>query len=185
MTGPAIPVSPQETGVIRVFALDLPDDQARALTLARRTEADDRRLAALLGVDDLDPVHVDVIAVDDLIDGGLPGYLTEALDAEEGPVTANAPMLAARQGWVVIVLSRAVAGRAPGLTPAPTLRLLATYRTARAAPDPVPLTATSAQGTLSGPPAPAGFALPRGLVLVLLALAAVASLAVAFSGGSR
>ena len=184
MTRPAIDVPASETGVIRVFALDLPDAEARRLTLARRAPEDDCRLAALLGAPGADLLQVDVIAIDDLIDGGLPWYLIEGIGADEAQVSADAAGLSARRGWIVIVLSRAVAGL--GLSPAPELSLLATYRTARPEADPQPVESASVLGGLADAPrqvAQGGFALPRGLVLWVLTAVVGAGLLLLLAGG--
>lgn len=110
-----------EHGVIRVFALEMRPEQAAFL---REPGAVDQ----MLGVEGLDPAQIDVIRLADLEDLGLAGYLTEGCGIPEDQIAPDRAKLAALTGYVLVLRSRAFGGRAVRLTPAPGLRLIASYR---------------------------------------------------------
>ncbi|MBL9057802.1 MAG: hypothetical protein JNJ84_16165 [Rhodobacteraceae bacterium] len=110
-----------ERHVLRVFALHLP-----AADLTRlRGNAD--LLAALLGVEALDPSGVEVFDLADLAGLGLAAYLVEGNGAAEGQIAADRDRLDALTGAVLILHSAAFDGRATRLHPDPRLRLIGTY----------------------------------------------------------
>lgn len=110
-------IPPGERGILRLFSLDMPAEQARFLT-------EPGAAAQMLGTDDLDPAQIDVIALDDLADIGLPQYLIDGFSIP--PDQINIPTLTTLTGHVLLVRSRAFKGRATTLTPAPQLALIAT-----------------------------------------------------------
>ncbi len=171
-----IPVAGGEAGLVRVFASPAGLDALRAAK-----EAGDARagavLAEALGAPALDPAFVDVLRAGDLAPLTLTDYLIEGIGVEAAAVERDRARLDALPG-AVVVLSRAVAGRAERLVPAPGLALVGTYPEDRPPASAPPLASDGARGTLGTPavpPAPAGpGGLPRGFVLVALALVAAA-----------
>ncbi|MFN3575739.1 MAG: hypothetical protein ACK4TJ_01940 [Tabrizicola sp.] len=104
---------------VRVFTANLgPDD-------LRRDKA--RVAAELLGDPDLDPAFIEIFDLSDLAGLGLPAYLTEGLGVPDATVAADRARLEALRGPVLILLSKALHGRALTLTPDPRLTLVATY----------------------------------------------------------
>lgn len=131
---------------IRVFAARLsPDDLRR----------DKARLAAeLLGDPDVDPAFIEIFDLADLSGLGLPAYLTEGLGVPDAAVAADRDRLEALRGPVLILLSKALHGRALTLTPDPRLTLVATYAEDRPPVHFEPLPTAAAEGTLAPDMAP-------------------------------
>lgn len=152
---------------VRVFAAKLsPDDLLR----------DKARLAAeLLGDPDLDPAFVEIFDLADLSGVGLSAYLTDGLGVPEKAIPDPA-RLDTLNGPVLILLSKALHGRAVTLTPDPRLTLVGTYAEERSPVHFEPLPTATAQGTLTADlptdrtpqrPFPAFFLL--GIALILTA----------------
>lgn len=118
-----IDIPARETGRIRVFALSMTDDEAKAL------ENDPASRAQALGAD-IDPDYVDVFPLSNLEGVGLAGFLIEG---NAIPPTQIAPdrdkldKLDGLGGWVLIVYSRAFRDAATVLKPGPALTLIGTY----------------------------------------------------------
>ncbi|MDK3072240.1 hypothetical protein QO034_03880 [Sedimentitalea sp. JM2-8] len=119
MTGP-VTVPANETGKLRLFALDMPAEQARALR-------DSGGIDGLLGVLQVDPAYVEIFLVKDLDGLGITGYLTEGCGIPQEQVAQDRTHLQALTGYVVLVFSRAFGGREVTLHPAAELELIATY----------------------------------------------------------
>jgi hypothetical protein len=134
---------------------------------------------AILGDPDLDPAYVELFYVADLSDIGLAGYLTEGLGIPEAELEADRARLDAVRGPVLVLLSKALHGRAVTLTPDPRLVLIGTYREDRPPVHFEPLPTASTQGVLSPPPLPAPPPQRPTLAFILLgiALALVAGVA--------
>jgi len=109
-----------ERGIVRVFALNMPPEQARFL---REPGAVDEHL----GTSPVDVAHVDIFPVSDLEELGLAGYLVEGCGIPEDELIADRDRLNAVTGWVLIVRSRAFGGRAVTLAPGPGLSLLGAW----------------------------------------------------------
>ena len=109
-----------EYGRIRVFALDMRAERAEFLREPGAAEQ-------VLGVSGLDPAQIDVIRIADLEDLGLAGYLTEGCGLGEDQIAPDRERLAALEGHVMVVRSRAFKGQAATLAPEPEVRLIATY----------------------------------------------------------
>ena len=123
MTGPRpdpLRVRAGEAGVVRLFALDLPPEQARFLR-------DAAAAAQALGVEALDPAQVEVFPVADLDGLGLEGYLAEGFGIGEDQLAPDRDPLREVAGWVMVVRSRAFAGKGAQLRPAPGIRPLGAY----------------------------------------------------------
>jgi len=109
-------ILPGERGILRLFVLDLPPQQAR--------DMNDQTAANLLGVDDLDPGQIDIIDLADLTGIGLAQYLAEGFAIS--PDQLDRASLDALIGHVLIIRSPAFRGRAATLAPSPQLTLVAT-----------------------------------------------------------
>ena len=119
MTDP-LTVRAGEKGVVRLFGLDMPPEQARFL---REPGA----AAQVLGVPDLDPDQVEVFAIADLEGVGLDGYLASGHGIPDSEIAPHRPRLQAVTGWVMVVRSRAFGGQALQLAPVDGVRLIATF----------------------------------------------------------
>ena len=110
-------VSAGESGVLRLFSLDMPPEQVRFL---REPGA----LDDVLGVSGLSSEDIEIFPVSDLDELGLPGYLTEGHAIPPEQIDGD---LANVAGPVMIVHSRAFGGHAATLRPADTLTPLGTF----------------------------------------------------------
>ncbi|MCD9148180.1 hypothetical protein [Pseudophaeobacter flagellatus] len=113
-----IPAS--ERGVIRVFDLQMPPEQAQFL---REPGA----LAQVLGIAEIDLTHVEIFPVSDLEELGLPGYLTQGCGVPQAEIAPDLAALRTLSGYVLLLRSRAFGGTATRLTPADQIRLVASY----------------------------------------------------------
>ncbi|EEX08689.1 conserved hypothetical protein [Ruegeria lacuscaerulensis ITI-1157] len=111
-------ISAGERGVIRLFSLDMRPEEAKFL---REPGAADQ----VLGVSGLDPEQIDVFPVSDLEDLGLYGYLNEGCGVSEDQL--DRAKLESVDGWVLVLRSAALGGRAATLNPDPRLRLIGFY----------------------------------------------------------
>ncbi|NOD30708.1 hypothetical protein [Ruegeria atlantica] len=111
-------VAPHERGVLRLFTLDMRPEEAKFL---REPGAADQ----VLGVDGLDPSHIDIFPVSDLEELGLYGYMTEGCGVSAGQLDRNA--LASVDGWVMVLRSAAFNGHPATLNPDPRLRLIGLF----------------------------------------------------------
>lgn len=110
-----------ERGVIRLFALSMTDEEAKAL------EADPDALNAALGVPALDHAHVELFPVSDLEGVGLAGFLAEGGGVPEAELAADRGKLDKLGGWVLVLYSGAFEGRETTLRPVAMLTLIGTY----------------------------------------------------------
>ncbi len=137
-------ISATETGLVRVFAIDLPPE-----TIAEFTNPDSPDIAAIrdaLGAEALSPGHVDLVRLADLGELGLDGYLVDGLGVAEDEIATDRTRLRALRGYVLVLPSRAFAGTAQTLTPRAPLRWIGTYAEPRAKSDFTPLTSEGAKG---------------------------------------
>lgn len=109
-----------ERGIIRVFDLDMPPEQARFL---REPGA----LAQVLGVDEINLDHVEIFPLRDLEDLGLVGYLNEGCGVAADQLAPDRERLMSLSGHVLLIRSRAFDGVEVRLTPATPLTLIGTY----------------------------------------------------------
>lgn len=134
-----------EIGVLRLFALDMPREQIRFLNEPGAVDN-------ILAVEGLDPEHVEIFAISDLDDLGLPGYLIEGHAIPEEQID---PALSNQDGFVLLVHSRAFGGNAmtlaptAGVSPLGVFTPTATDWTAR--PEPTPDSAKPRGGSGQSP----------------------------------
>lgn len=115
-----------ESGLIRVFALSLPEAEAKALK-ADTPQVGAHPVERALGAQTLVTKHVEVFPIADLGDMSLPDYLTEGAGAARPPIDTDRAKLTALEGWVMIVYSGAFGGVAQDITPESALTLIGTY----------------------------------------------------------
>jgi len=170
MTQLAIPA--HDHNGVRVFSASLTPDEMQ------RDKA--RLVIELLGDPDLDPAFVEIFDLADLSGVGLAGYLTDGLGVPDTALTADRARLDALTGPVLILLSKALHGRAGTLTPDPRLTLVGTYAEVRPPVHFEPLPTAAAQGTLTPdlpidrtPQRPSAALLLFGAALVLVAVVAL------------
>ncbi len=127
MTSIVIPQG--ERGVVRVFALSLDADAAKALRENMPPEDDERPtpIEAALGATGINPDFVEVFPLADVAEIGLVGYLAEGNGIDPQQLEPDRRKLAGLEGWVLLVYSAAFAGRGATLKPAPELSLVGTY----------------------------------------------------------
>lgn len=182
-----------ERGIVRVFAVNLPEAQVAAMLDDGLVDGDlppgERRelpaAADLLGWPALDTRHAELFAVKDLTGLGLPTYLTEGLGLEEDQLAPDHARLSALEGYVLIVLSRAFGGQDVTLHVPDALTLISTYKEKFAPVTFEPLPGTAGQAALAGRPSIRApdqsrrilrVAALTALILMLLAIALVAIL---------
>jgi hypothetical protein len=123
-------VTSHERGVIRIYAIDLPDDQIRLFAERQQTGGDDPwPLQDALGATaDLDEESIEIINVETLGEIELTGYLTLGNGVTEADVALHRDLLTNVQGHVAIVFSSAFSGVAQTLAPQNPLRFIAAFR---------------------------------------------------------
>lgn len=169
-----------ERGVIRLFALTIEAGGVAAFDAPGA-------LDAALGVQGLDPDHIDVFAMSDLAGLGLANYLIDGCGVAEAVIEPDRDQLDARTGHIMAVRSRAFGGRAARITPAATLRLIGKYgetpvdrsgngpltsasaRPGSGAPGPLPPRAVRARARLIGATILTAFFALICLIVLLLA----------------
>lgn len=119
MTG-VIEIPAGESGVIRVFDLDMRPEQAQFL---REPGA----LAQVLGIEDINLDHVEIFPVSDLEELGLAGYLTQGCGIAQEEIAPDLAALKKLSGHVLLLRSRAFNGAATRLTPASQIRPIASF----------------------------------------------------------
>lgn len=130
-----IDIPAQEHGVIRIFAVNLPEAEVASMLRNMPPPATPTgdlpevpAAAALLGWPDLDTRYAALFAIRDLTGVGLTGYLTEGLGLEEAQISPDHARLTALDGYVLIVMSRAFGGQPVALHLPAALTLIGTYR---------------------------------------------------------
>ena len=170
MTTMTIPET--ELGHARLFAVDLPPEQAAALT------AD--QIAGFLGMESLTEDKYDYFSVSDLEDFGVTGFLIEGMGMDPAAVRADSLRLDALRGYLLVLPSSAVRGLT--LTPHAPLRWVGTYAEAFEAAPMDRLHTGSAAGNLASAPGPSqGALLGRVAMVALLVLAALVILMIFIS----
>lgn len=170
-----ITIRPTEHGVVRIFAVDLPEDQIAGFN--RQNGA--WPLQDALGADVLNADHVELFPLSDLDELGLTGYLEQGHGIDPADLADMRGQLHALAGHVLIVTSRAFGGQAQTLTPCAPLRLIASFHedATPVAFDPLP--SKAARGTTGGKAAPSDAAMSGRIAsLALLVLFALVALVV-------
>ena len=169
-----IEIKAGETGVVRVFDVDLDVEEAKAFN--RRNGS--WPLQEALGAEVLDPNHVDLFQVKDLEGYGMVGYLEQGLGVSSHEIEDNHVRLEALTGTVLVVGSRAFGGQAQVLDVRAPLHLVAVLNEDRPPVSFERLPDASATGSVAPAKAPPSDAAMSGRVamialLVIFALTAV------------
>lgn len=130
-------VAASERGVLRVFAVDLPEAEIGAFLAFDRASGFSAPFAhALVPGLTLDPDFIAVFPVRHLPTLGHKDLLDYVSQTAFKPadLAHNAKALRAEAGWVVLIWSDAFGDRAATLTPAPPIRPVATLRMTDPAP---------------------------------------------------
>jgi hypothetical protein len=150
-------IAADEHRTARLFAVNLPEAQVAAMLRDTPQPAtltgelpEIPAAATLLGWPDLDTRHAELFAIRDLTGFGLMGYLTEGLGLDEAQIAPDRARLAALEGYVLILMSRAFSGQTVTLDVPPTLTLIGTYRETSAPVVFEPLPTGGAQEAPSG-----------------------------------
>ncbi len=173
-------INGSETGVLRLFALDLPPEAVeRFVTQAGTGEWP---LKYAFGAKELRASFVDVINISDLGDMPLTQYLIEAHGAAGADFKAAMPQVNAQRGHVLAVPSQAFANTSQTLAIATPLRWIGTFSEVKAKPRGAVLRSLSAKGQTAagaGAQSEASTSPILKIVLIVIALAALGLLAMA------
>ncbi|PSL20987.1 hypothetical protein [Shimia abyssi] len=124
----ALQVAEKERGVIRVFALDLPESDLKRLTdPAKHDPTPQATVAMLIGLDWLEDGGFEIFETDVLGELGLAGYLANGGGVAPADLAANRDRLNAYDGPVLILYSRAFGGAPTLLKPGPGVAHLGTW----------------------------------------------------------
>lgn len=171
-------INGSETGVVRLFHLDLPPEAIERYTTQAGTG--EYPLQYGLGAQRLRPSFVDVVAIRDLGDMSLSAYLAEAYQLSGGDFRAMRPRIDALRGHVVVLPSQAFAHVSQDLTVASPLRWIGSFEEEAARPRGLSPRSKSARSRPAGNgagPAPRD---RRGRVLLLVGLGVLALLILAW-----
>ncbi|MFP4043815.1 MAG: hypothetical protein ACLFTP_04500 [Rhodosalinus sp.] len=174
-----------EAGVIRVFALDLPEAEAERWRAPEGCDEGDDPLARALGADPFDRTYAEVIRVADLGAMSLSTYLAEGYGLPEDELASLRGRLDALTGHVAVTMSSAFGGKPQRLEVRAPLRLVARLTEEGGQTPRIALGSGSGHGTISPAPVPPPPARRTSPVLALLALLVLALLvaAVVLGGG--
>ncbi len=176
----ALTVTRSETGQIRVFAVNMEDDEPRRLA------EDNETLARALGAEAVDVEGAEVVRIADLQPMKLSTYLTEGMGLEDEEVAEDRGRLDSLGGYVLILRSKAFARTEQTLTPGPDLRLIGIYSEPKPRPTFEDLPDGGAQRTAPAAatetravePARARSPWPIGLIIALAVIAVLIVLVV-------
>ena len=149
----AMHIKSSESGVIRVFHIDLPREAIERFTTQAGTG--EWPLQYALGAKSLRPAFVEVIDLRDLGEMSLSQYLINAYDVSGSDFSAMRPRLDALTGFVLVLPSQAFDQTAQDLTIATPLRWIGTFNEPEARMGAAKIQAKSAKGTVSAKSVPA------------------------------
>lgn len=139
-----IEVPAGESGVVRVFSVDLPPEEAKAFA------GDSGLVARALGLDGVEGKYVEVFPVSDLTGLGLSSYLGEGHGVGRDALGEDAARLDRLTGHVAVVSSGAFGGAAAELTVVAPLELVGSYAEDRPPVRFEPLPSGGAEGVVAG-----------------------------------
>ncbi len=168
-------ITAHETGLYRVFALDLPASRIAAFTTQ---QGDSYPLRDALGVTQLEPDHVQIVDLTELKTLGVETYLSEGLGIAEEAYQTALPILSAQDGMVAVIASAAFAG--PDIiVPQPPVSFLTLLQEDRPHKPHLDLSSTSAEGQVS-PATPEDEGQPTPMPLWAKTLIALTTLALIY-----
>lgn len=166
-----IEVPTGETGVVRLFAVDLPPEDIEDFA---DFEREGWPLISALGLYDLNPSYVEIFPVDQLDDMGLTGYLNAAYNIAPEYLRDDRIALNQIKGHVALISSPAFRGKAQTLRLHSPLRWLGTWAEPTPELDLTPIRSDAAHGTtgdIGAPAPPPRFPRWIGAALVLAGIA--------------
>jgi len=116
-----ISIKATEKGLVRVFSLSMTSAEAQALK-----NSPEAQFASMRG-EEVNTGYIEIFPVTDLEEIGLVGYLTSGCGVDPASLEADRAKLAALEGWVMLVFSRAFRRIAQDIHPVPELTLIGTY----------------------------------------------------------
>lgn len=134
-------ITATEHSVVRLFAIDLPAQDAVAFDIDA--------LGAALGGVALDAEQVDLIPIDDLDELGLDGYLIHGIGINKSEVVQLRPQIRALNGYAAVIRSAAFGGMATTLKPQKPIRWVATFGETALDLTAKPMKSESAKGIIS------------------------------------
>ena len=137
-------ISAHETGLVRLFSVDLPADEIDAFRSGTPSA-----LEQALGTGGLDPAYVELFDIADLEELGLRGYMRDGLGVAEAELTEDAARIDALEGPVLVLLSGAFRGKEHTLAPRAPLRWVGTWREEKAPVHFEPMPCYSPEGRLT------------------------------------
>lgn len=140
-------IPPGEYGLVRVFTVELPLEEAQPLV-----EEDAQGLKQLTGAQALDPDHIDLFDMNDLSGMALADYLSEGHGIPADEIAPLRPQLDRVKGSVMVMRSSAFERLGQTMRVKRPLRWIATFGEARGEQTLEPLTSAAAQGTVLTPP---------------------------------
>lgn len=167
-----------EHGLVRVFTVDLPLEEAQPLV-----EDDAQGLRHLTGAQALDPDHIDLFDMNDLSGMALADYLSEGHGIPEGEIAPLRPQLDRVRGSVMVMRSSAFERMGQTMRVRRPLRWIATFGEARGEQTLEPLTSAAAQGvvppTAAAPvPAPARNRSAAWIIAGIVAVGVIVAIAI-------
>jgi hypothetical protein len=161
-----IEVPAHETGVVRLFAVDLPPEEIEDFS---DFECEGAQMISALGIYDLNPTYVEIFPIKQLDEMGLANYLTEAYNIDPADLKDDRTVLNNIRGHVALVTSGAFRGKAQTLRLHHPLRWLGTWSEPRPELDLAPIQSDAAKGTTGdvGTTPQPGFRLTRKYRLYL------------------
>ncbi|MDU8909707.1 aspartate carbamoyltransferase catalytic subunit [Aestuariicoccus sp. MJ-SS9] len=164
-------INGSETGVVRLFHLDLPPEAVDRFTTQAGTG--EWPLQYGLGAKRLRPAFVELVAIRDLEGMALSSYLVEAHNVQGTDFKAARAQIDALKGHVLVLPSQAFDNTSQTLTIRTPLRWIGTFTEAGPRKSAARLTSRSARGVTGTGPAPVGKGVSLALKIVLAVLAAV------------
>lgn len=175
----------QSSRSVWVFHLDVPEDELKAWEkpLGKPVNGHPASwpLREALGVDYLDPEHLEVFAVSNISEYGLARYLSDANGFPDDAVAADASKLNGLKGSIALVYSEALGAKATALTPRAPLTFKCRYDTRPDLRISAPIQTESAAGQLpreTQPTQPARMPIWPLALFVGLAVGLIAVLAI-------
>ncbi|MDQ2093829.1 hypothetical protein [Rhodalgimonas zhirmunskyi] len=173
MSGFEIP--PQSRPGVWVFHVDLPEHALDAFKTAQTDEATGRHhwpLAEALGLNWLDPEHIELFDANMMKEYGLSRYLSDANGMDLSTMNPAGAPIDRLSGTVLLLFSKALPEDATYITPRAPLEFVAHLEADQPAPDLTPLPSATALGHVEpGGRADAGAGPGRGWILPLVFLA--------------
>lgn len=146
-------VVPNERGCIRIFELDLSNEDLRKLKNPQgESPSTEAAVAHMLGLDWLNADYIEMFDVADLDELGLAGYLTQGNGVAPASIEADRTRLGEIKGWVLILYSSAFDGKSAQLSPNRQLSFVGTWQEARDQVSFEPLPSKAAKGIISQTP---------------------------------